>query len=59
MKIKKNKIVLLTNKELKQIEGGKNPMEYLAEGIGWLAGKMHNAWDEFSSGWNSVECGCK
>lgn len=48
----------LSKEELKKIEGGKNIIEYAAEGLGWLAGKIHNAWDEFKAGWNSVDCGC-
>ena len=48
----------LSLKELEEIDGGKNPMEYIAEGIGWVSGKIHNAWDEFKSGWDSVKCGC-
>lgn len=54
-----NKFQELTIKELKEIEGGKNIIEYISEGIGWLVGKIENAYDDFKEGWNSTNCNCK
>jgi bacteriocin-like protein len=35
----------LTSEELMQIEGGKSFWERVGEGVGWVAGKAHNAYD--------------
>ena len=44
----------LSVEELSKITGGKNIIEYASKALGWVSGKISNAWEDFCEGFSKA-----